>query len=67
MPQGVPTTVPDDGLTTRQRRNMPVLAVHTGEGKGKSTAARTIAALLVASGTRAAAYTSRRLSTVTSV
>lgn len=39
MPQGVPTTVPDDGLTTRQRRNMPVLAVHTGEGKGKSTAA----------------------------
>lgn len=39
MPQGVPTTVPDDGLTTRQRRNRPVLAVHTGDGKGKSTAA----------------------------
>ncbi|MFJ6215787.1 cob(I)yrinic acid a,c-diamide adenosyltransferase [Streptomyces sp. NPDC092296] len=39
MPQGQPTTVPDDGLTTRQRRNQPVLAVHTGPGKGKSTAA----------------------------
>lgn len=39
MPQGVPSTVPDDGLTTRQRRNQPVLAVHTGDGKGKSTAA----------------------------
>ena len=39
MPQGVPDTIPDDGLTARQRRNQPVLAVHTGEGKGKSTAA----------------------------
>ncbi len=39
MPQGVPTTVPTDGLTTRQRRNRPLLAVHTGDGKGKSTAA----------------------------
>lgn len=39
MPQGVPSTIPDDGLTTRQRRNTPVVAVHTGEGKGKSTAA----------------------------
>ena len=39
MPQGVPTTVPDDGLTTRQRRNRPLLIVHTGENKGKSTAA----------------------------
>src|SRR6476620_3074192 len=39
MPQGVPVSVPDDGLTTRQRRNAPVLAVHTGPGKGKSTAA----------------------------
>ncbi len=39
MPQGKPTAVPDDGLTTRQRRNQPVLAVHTGDGKGKSTAA----------------------------
>src|SRR4051794_3844626 len=39
MPQGQPLTVPEDGLTTRQRRNQPVLAVHTGPGKGKSTAA----------------------------
>jgi cob(I)alamin adenosyltransferase len=39
MPQGQPISVPDDGLTTRQRRNAPVLAVHTGVGKGKSTAA----------------------------
>jgi cob(I)alamin adenosyltransferase len=39
MPQGNPLQVPDDGLTTRARRNMPVLAVHTGAGKGKSTAA----------------------------
>ena len=38
-PQGVPSTVPDDGLTTRQRRNRPLLVVHTGEMKGKSTAA----------------------------
>jgi cob(I)alamin adenosyltransferase len=39
MPQGMPTAVPDDGLTTRQRRNRPLLVVHTGEMKGKSTAA----------------------------
>lgn len=39
MPQGQPLTVPDDGLTTRQRRNRPLLMVHTGDGKGKSTAA----------------------------
>ena len=39
MPQGVPVVVPADGLTTRQRRNAPLLAVHTGEMKGKSTAA----------------------------
>lgn len=39
MPQGSPTSVPDDGLTTRQRRNRPLLIVHTGEMKGKSTAA----------------------------
>ena len=37
--QGQPTTVPDDGLTTRQRRNRPLVMVHTGNGKGKSTAA----------------------------
>ena len=39
MPQGQVTTVPDDGLTTRQRRNRPLVIVHTGEMKGKSTAA----------------------------
>ncbi|HEY6796571.1 MAG TPA: cob(I)yrinic acid a,c-diamide adenosyltransferase [Kineosporiaceae bacterium] len=41
MPQGKPLAeaVPVDGLTTRQRRNAPILAVHTGEMKGKSTAA----------------------------
>ncbi len=39
MPQGIPATVPDDGLTTRQRRNRPLVVVHTGEMKGKSTAA----------------------------
>ncbi|MDQ4007650.1 MAG: cob(I)yrinic acid a,c-diamide adenosyltransferase [Actinomycetota bacterium] len=39
MPKGQPLTVPDDGLTTRQRRNRPLLMVHTGDGKGKSTAA----------------------------
>ena len=38
-PQGQPSAVPDDGLTTRQRRNRPLLVVHTGEMKGKSTAA----------------------------
>ena len=39
MPQGRPLTVPADGLSTRARRNAPLLAVHTGPGKGKSTAA----------------------------
>jgi cob(I)alamin adenosyltransferase len=39
MPQGQPAVVPEDGLTTRQRRNRPLLVVHTGDGKGKSTAA----------------------------
>jgi cob(I)alamin adenosyltransferase len=39
MPQGQPSAVPDDGLTTRQRRNRPLVVVHTGEMKGKSTAA----------------------------
>lgn len=39
MPQGQPSVVPADGLTTRQRRNRPLVAVHTGVGKGKSTAA----------------------------
>jgi cob(I)alamin adenosyltransferase len=39
MPQGQPLTIPDDGLSTKARRNAPLLAVHTGPGKGKSTAA----------------------------
>ena len=39
MPQGKPDVVPGDGLTTRQRRNQPLLVVHTGDMKGKSTAA----------------------------
>jgi cob(I)alamin adenosyltransferase len=39
MPQGRPDNIPDDGLTTRQRRQRPLLIVHTGEMKGKSTAA----------------------------
>ena len=37
--RGQPATVPTDGLTTRQRRNRPLVIVHTGDGKGKSTAA----------------------------
>ena len=39
MPQGQVSVIPDDQLTTRQRRNRPLLMVHTGDGKGKSTAA----------------------------
>ncbi|PZG14469.1 cob(I)yrinic acid a,c-diamide adenosyltransferase [Micromonospora craterilacus] len=39
MPRGRPEFVPGDGLTTRQRRNRPLLVVHTGAMKGKSTAA----------------------------
>jgi cob(I)alamin adenosyltransferase len=39
MPQGQPENVPDDGLTTRERRTRPLVIVHTGTGKGKSTAA----------------------------
>jgi cob(I)alamin adenosyltransferase len=39
MPKGQPVVVPQDGLTTRQRRNRPLVVVHTGDGKGKSTAA----------------------------
>ncbi|MDT3446245.1 MULTISPECIES: cob(I)yrinic acid a,c-diamide adenosyltransferase [unclassified Pseudofrankia] len=38
-PQGKVTSVPDDGLTTRARRNRPLVIVHTGDMKGKSTAA----------------------------
>ena len=39
MPQGKPTEVPDDGMTTKERREQPLLIVNTGDGKGKSTAA----------------------------
>ena len=39
MPQGKAENVPDDGLTTRERRTRPLVVVHTGTGKGKSTAA----------------------------
>ena len=39
MPQGKPEFVPEDGLTTRQRRSLPLTIVHTGHGKGKTTAA----------------------------
>src|SRR4051812_50204962 len=39
MPQSQPDVIPADGLTTRQRRNRPLIMVHTGDGKGKSTAA----------------------------
>jgi cob(I)alamin adenosyltransferase len=39
VPQGKPSVVPADGLTTRQRRNRPLVMLHTGEMKGKSTAA----------------------------
>lgn len=39
MAQGTPENVPDDGLTTKQRRNRPMVIVNQGEGKGKSTAA----------------------------
>jgi cob(I)alamin adenosyltransferase len=39
VPQGQVVEVPQDGLSTRQRRSRPLLMVHTGEMKGKSTAA----------------------------
>ena len=39
MPQGQPASLPEDGLTTRQRRRRALVVVHTGEMKGKSTAA----------------------------
>ena len=41
MPKGKidPANIPDDGLTTKQRRSLPITAIHTGPGKGKSTAA----------------------------
>lgn len=39
MTKDTPDQVPDDGLTTRERRLRPTLIVNTGDGKGKSTAA----------------------------
>lgn len=39
MPRGETPVTPDDGLTTRQRRNRPLVLLHHGAGKGKSTAA----------------------------
>lgn len=39
MPQGETAITPKDGLTTRQRRNRPVVVLNYGPGKGKSTAA----------------------------
>lgn len=39
MSRGATSVAPDDGLTTKQRRNRPVLMVNTGDGKGKTSAA----------------------------
>ena len=39
MTRGQVENVPDDGLSTKERRERPITAVHTGPGKGKSTAA----------------------------
>ena len=39
MVKGQIESVPDDGLSTKERRNRPLVVVHTGPGKGKSTAA----------------------------
>ncbi|GGL27140.1 cob(I)yrinic acid a,c-diamide adenosyltransferase [Phycicoccus endophyticus] len=39
MPRGQVPVTADDGLTTRQRRTRPLVVVHGGAGKGKSTAA----------------------------
>jgi cob(I)alamin adenosyltransferase len=39
MAKGVTPVQAGDGLTTRQRRNSPLVIVHGGAGKGKSTAA----------------------------
>ena len=43
MPEGEPAVLPEDGLTTRERRLRPALIVNTGDGKGKTTAAMGLA------------------------
>jgi cob(I)alamin adenosyltransferase len=43
MPEGQPPTVPEDGLTARERRQRAGLIVNTGDGKGKTTAAMGLA------------------------
>ena len=43
MPEAQTPVVPDDGLTTAQRRRRPLVIVHTGDGKGKTTAAMGLA------------------------
>lgn len=39
MPRGQTPVAAADGLSTRARRNSPLVVVHGGDGKGKSTAA----------------------------
>lgn len=39
MSRGTTPVEASDGLTTKERRNRPVLIVNTGDGKGKTTAA----------------------------
>ncbi len=39
MPEGQTPVAANDGMTTRQRRTQPLVIVHSGTGKGKSTAA----------------------------
>jgi cob(I)alamin adenosyltransferase len=43
MAEGDPGPVPEDGLSTRERRLRPALIVNTGDGKGKTTAAMGLA------------------------
>ena len=43
MPEAQTPVVPDDGLTTAQRRRRPLVIVHTDDGKGKTTAAMGLA------------------------
>ncbi|QXT63977.1 cob(I)yrinic acid a,c-diamide adenosyltransferase [Tessaracoccus palaemonis] len=43
MTRGTTPVVPDDGLTTAERRRRPVVLVNTGDGKGKTSAAMGVA------------------------